>query len=100
MPLKGSGSSPLLTRAAPTVVGTSAWLQFLISNDLLEIASPVAVTFAEDCRVHPSRKGSVSAGVGWKLGWVPATASEKNGIKSRNIFMKYPRQKKIKNENG
>src|SRR6266849_4994880 len=87
MPLKGSGSSPLFTCAATTVVGTSAWIQFLISNDLLEIASPVAVTFVEDCRVHPSRKGSVSAGAGWKLGWAAATASEKNGTKSRMIVM-------------
>src|SRR6202790_1012998 len=101
MPSKGSRSSSLFTCAATTVVGTSAWIQFLVSNDLLEIASPVAVTFADDCRVHPSRKGSVSAGAGWKLGWAVAIASERNGTKSRNIFMKSILGKKDeKIENG
>jgi hypothetical protein len=77
------------------VVGTSAWIQSLVLNDALEIASPVAVTFVEDCRVHLSRKGSVKAGAGWKLGWATATASEKNGIKSLNIFMKVSLMKKM-----
>ena len=74
------------------MVGTSAWIQSLAfnvaSNDGLAMASPIAVTFAEDCSAHPSRKESLSAGVGWKLGWAAAAASEKNGIKSLSIFMK------------
>jgi hypothetical protein len=62
-------------------------------KEALEIASPVAVTLAEDCRAHPSRKGSVRAGAGWKLGWAAAKVSEKSGIRSLNIFIKYPRRR-------
>src|SRR5450755_5163282 len=87
MPKKGSGSSLLFTCAATTVVGTSAWIQSLALNDGLEMASPVAVTFAEDCSDHPSCKGSDTAGTAWKLGWATATASRTNGLTSLNIFM-------------
>jgi len=53
----------------------------------LEIASPLPVTFAEDCTAQPSRKGSVRAGLGWTSGWAKATAIKKNGSRSRNFFM-------------
>src|SRR5450432_3465912 len=88
IPKKGSGSSLLFTCAATTVVGTSACIQSLALNSGLEIASPVAVTFAVDCNAHPSCNGSDRAGAAWKLGCAAATASRKNGITSLNIFMK------------
>ena len=95
MAKKGSGSSPFFTCAATTVVGTSAWIQSLASNDALAMTSPVAVTFAEDCSAHPSRKGRVDAGTGWEVGWAAAIASEKNGIKRRSIFIKVSLKKNV-----
>ena len=87
IPKKGSDSSPVFTCAATTVVGTPASIQPVVGKEAVEMVSPSAVTFAEDCRLHPSRKGSVSAGAGAKLVWAAATAAKKNGISRRNVFI-------------
>src|SRR5262245_1273689 len=53
MPKYGSGSSLLATSAATTVVGTVAACHAFASKPGCEIASPVAVTFADDSMRHP-----------------------------------------------
>jgi hypothetical protein len=57
-------------------------IQLPVGNAAREISSPEAATFAEDCSVQPSRKTSV----GSAAGWAAASAQEKNGTRSRNIF--------------
>src|SRR6266404_8782141 len=54
IPSKGSGSTPLFTWAATTVVGTFALIHSLGWKADPEMASPFSETFVEDCNAHPS----------------------------------------------
>src|ERR1700745_816191 len=65
IPGKGSGSDLSLTRAATTVLGMAAVCHPLGTNAGVEITSPLASTFAEVCKVQPSRSISLLSAAGF-----------------------------------
>src|SRR5580698_10387434 len=56
MPKYGSLYTPFSTRTAKTVFGAEVLYQLDASKPAVEIISALALTFAEDCTVHPSRR--------------------------------------------
>src|SRR5271169_2139643 len=56
MPKYGSLYTPFSTSTAKTVFGADVLYQFDASKPAVETASPPALTFAEDCTAHPSRR--------------------------------------------
>src|SRR5271167_1693407 len=56
MPKYGSLYTPFSTRTAKTVFGADVLYQLDASKPAEEIASALALTFAEDCTAHPSRR--------------------------------------------
>src|SRR5579862_5170101 len=79
----GSGKVLSLINAATTVVGTVALCQPFGEKPSAEIVAPFASTFAEDCRLHESRRRSLS---GPEFRWpveVPFAANSKCEPKNR-----------------
>src|SRR6266403_2131786 len=93
IPSKGSGSAPLFTCAATTVVGTFALIQSFGWNDGLAIASPFSETLAEDCKAQPSfRENLGSADLEPCANPVMhKKAGTRIETRSREAFMKCPR---------
>src|SRR5271154_6584573 len=56
MPKYGSLYTPFSTRTAKTVFGAEVLYQLDASKPVVDRVSALALTFAEDCTVHPSRK--------------------------------------------
>src|SRR5580704_9044484 len=56
MPKYGSLYTPFSTTTANTVLGAEVLYQLDASNPAVETASPPALTFADDCTAHPSRR--------------------------------------------
>src|SRR5258708_2886927 len=95
MPKCGSASSPALTWAATTVVGTVALIQSFDWNDGEAMTSPFSATLAEDCRAQPSfRDNFESEDLDGPCAKPAATARTGTAhARSRRIFMKNPRGK-------
>src|SRR5215813_11822294 len=80
MAKNGSGKVLSFTSAATTVVGTVTSCHPFGANPGVEMASPLASTLAEVCRVQPEFRVSLFS-AGWVAGAAVFCCAERNGTK-------------------